>query len=168
MARAIAMCRCEKCGKEFQKINYLQNRKSADEWQKWAEANITFCEDCYKEEREAERKAADEKAAKENAELGLPALVGSEKQIAWAEKIRRDFVVEAEKQAEENEEMFAKTREEIGEQAEEQIESMRNIFDDFCAEHLRETSAKAWIEKRDDVEFFLSALNKYAAKRMSA
>ena len=54
--------------------------------------------------REAERKAraeahqvAGEKARAEAAAAGLPPLEGSERQVAWAEQIRRGILVEADK-----------------------------------------------------------------------
>lgn len=46
------------------------------------------CPECYKAKQQAEREAANQKAAEDNAAAGLPALVGTEKQIAWAETIR--------------------------------------------------------------------------------
>ena len=173
MARAIAMCKCEKCGKEFQKIQYLQNRKSANEWQKWAEANITLCEECYKEEREAERKAADEKAAKENAELGLPTLVGSEKQIAWAEKIRNEYVKAAAKEAAEMEEAYQEAKARGWEQAEEVKEKLDRVYGAFCKAFFAEDSAKAWIDARSDSAFgyeieFCKKWNAVCEKELSA
>lgn len=47
------------------------------------------CTDCWKEQQEAERNSASATAASEAAERGLPHLQGSEKQIAWAETIRK-------------------------------------------------------------------------------
>ena len=44
------------------------------------------CSDCY-EKQLAEQAAA---AAKENSDCGLPALLGTEKQVSWAEQIRND------------------------------------------------------------------------------
>ena len=153
MARAIAMCKCEKCGKEFQKIQYLENRKRADEWQKWAEANITICEECYKEEREAERKVANEEAAKENAELGLPALIGSEKQIAWAEKIRNEYVKVATAIAAKMEEAYQEAKARGWEQAEEVKEKLDRVYSAFRKAFFAEESAKAWIDARSDSAF---------------
>lgn len=49
---------------------------------------MKLCYDCYQTEREKENA----KAAAEAAEIGLPELTGSEKQIGWAEKIRLDAV----------------------------------------------------------------------------
>lgn len=66
--------------------------KSSDrEWklQKMAEG---LCPDCYKAQKEAERKAASEAAAEEAKKQGFAELKGSEKQIAWAETIRAKFM----------------------------------------------------------------------------
>ncbi len=49
----------------------------------WAERQGK-CPDCFRAEKQAEREAANQQAAQ-----NLPALVGSEKQIKWAEAIRR-------------------------------------------------------------------------------
>ena len=67
--------------------------KEADRQRKiaWYEEN-GLCPDCYRKQQEEEKKAAAEKAAAEAASLGLPELVGSPKQIAWADKIRVGIV----------------------------------------------------------------------------
>lgn len=53
----------------------------------WYEEN-GLCPDCYRKQQEKEKEAAAEKAAAEASNLGLPELIGSPKQIAWADKIR--------------------------------------------------------------------------------
>ena len=57
----------------------------------WYEEN-GLCPDCYRKQQEEEKKAAAEKAAAEASSLGLPELIGSPKQIAWADKIRVGIV----------------------------------------------------------------------------
>lgn len=49
-----------------------------------------LCKECFDAKREADFAARNAEAAAENAPL--PALTGSEKQIAWAESIRRDAI----------------------------------------------------------------------------
>ena len=83
MARGMVTCTCKKCGKSFSKVKYCASRRDAESWESWAVSNITICDEC----RAAERS---EKPAKKRE--GLAALTGSEKQIAWAEKIRDQFV----------------------------------------------------------------------------
>ena len=50
------------------------------------------CYDCLEKEKQAKRAAEAERLAKEAAENFLPELIGSEKQIIWAEQIRGEFV----------------------------------------------------------------------------
>jgi hypothetical protein len=47
-----------------------------------------LCPECYKARKEQEHAEATEKAKQETADLDLPELTGSERQIAWAETIR--------------------------------------------------------------------------------
>lgn len=48
-----------------------------------------LCAECYKAEQAAQRAAENAAAAESAQAAGLPALAGSEKQIAWAESIRK-------------------------------------------------------------------------------
>lgn len=66
--------------------------KSSDREWKLKRMAEGICPDCYKAQKEAERKAASEAAAKEAREQGFAELKGSEKQIAWAETIRAKFM----------------------------------------------------------------------------
>lgn len=93
MARAVATCTCERCGKQFEKIaRSLPNRAAADRYEDWAQGNYTLCEDCYREYRRETRAG---KAAPLLAELGLPPITGqSEKQIRYAEDLRNKALTE--------------------------------------------------------------------------
>lgn len=62
-----------------------QNRKQADSKARWAESQGWICEECTK----AEQAQISAQAAEQNANEGLPVLVGTEKQVQWAETIRR-------------------------------------------------------------------------------
>ena len=53
-----------------------------------------LCRECWQAKRDAEREAARKAAADWAAEQGLPELVGSPKQVAWAEAIRRDILAD--------------------------------------------------------------------------
>lgn len=90
MAKAIAHCKCEKCGEEFVKENRLMSRPAADSWTEWAEANITLCIKCWrKAEQEKDEKRYDELKD----ELRLPEITGkSDKQIAFANDLRVRYV----------------------------------------------------------------------------
>lgn len=82
-----------------------------------------LCPDCYKKAQEAEIKEAME-------EFNPSPLEGSEKQIAWAEKIRYGFIMEAKKQETSNT----------------QSEAIKKAIITFFA---GQTSAKFWIDNRD-------------------
>lgn len=58
----------------------------------WLENN-SVCTDCYKAAKEAERAAEAKIAAEKN--KGLPQLIGTPKQIAWAETIRAEILKDA-------------------------------------------------------------------------
>lgn len=76
------MVRCETCGKDF--LAYLDGKVKDREWK--LENWTWICEEC----KESEFQRKNQEAAAENAKEGLPALKGSEKQIAWAESIRAE------------------------------------------------------------------------------
>ena len=75
---------CPRCEKNDVAV-YAQNRKLADSKARWAEAQGWICDDCTKAEQAAESRHA----AERNAAEGLPPLTGTEKQVQWAETIRR-------------------------------------------------------------------------------
>lgn len=84
-----------KCGHEG--TVEISSRIKSSEREKYAEYKFAamVCPDCYKKQMEAERA---QKQAAENEELSeiiFPDLEGSEKQIAWAEDIRRAFALKA-------------------------------------------------------------------------
>lgn len=90
MARAIANCKCEKCGETFEKIAFKYNRTEADKWQAWAEKNCTICPDCWRKLQQEEDAA---KAAEIIKELHLPEITGkSEKQVKYANDLRNKLL----------------------------------------------------------------------------
>lgn len=73
---------CADCGTHVLVIG--RNRSDADRLAAWHKAEEHVCDDCR-----AKRLAIENaEAADANAASGLPALIGSEKQVAWAETIR--------------------------------------------------------------------------------
>ena len=91
MARAIAECKCNKCGAKFEKVQFRPNRKMADEWKAWAEENCTTCPDCWAKVKQ-EKDAAEAEALIEG--LHLPEIVGkSEKQVKYASDLRNKYIV---------------------------------------------------------------------------
>jgi len=65
--------------------------KQAERDRKLAWMATQPCRECEAAARKARHEAENAAAAATNIEAGLPALIGSEKQIAWAESIRADF-----------------------------------------------------------------------------
>lgn len=82
MAKATATCTCIKCSNTFYRYATKANRREADSWVQWAEANINLCPDCYNAERMERARGGAE----------LCELEGSPKQVAWAEDIRDKFL----------------------------------------------------------------------------
>ncbi len=64
------------------------------DWQikKWEESGL--CSDCYRKSIEDAREKANEAAAAAASKLGLPDLIGTEKQVAWATTVRQGFIDE--------------------------------------------------------------------------
>ena len=54
----------------------------------WMEGKL--CADCYKAQKDLERKQANERSADLASDLGFAQLTGSDKQIAWAQTIRQE------------------------------------------------------------------------------
>lgn len=92
MAKATAMCKCDKCGSEFVATATKYSRKEADSWEAWARDNYTTCSDCYQKEREEKKQAEAAAQAEQLNGFGLKPLTGSEKQVAWATDIRSKFI----------------------------------------------------------------------------
>ena len=99
-----------------------------------------ICPECYAAARKAEQEKAE-------AEYSLPELVGTEKQVAWAKKIRMKFIAQREEEAKRNAELYKRTQD-----TKENIEKHKALFAAFCDEFFGETSASAWIAKNADCE----------------
>lgn len=88
MAKAIAECTCERCGKQFTVSAVKRNSTEAESWKGWARQHYTMCDECIWKGREEEAASL----ASQAKEDGLPQLVGSPKQRVWAEQIRASFI----------------------------------------------------------------------------
>jgi len=77
---------CADCGDSVE--IWERNRREAGRKAEWHASQGHICESC-RQKRQAQENAA---AAAHNAEQGLPELTGTEKQIAWAETIRREMI----------------------------------------------------------------------------
>lgn len=143
MAKAYATCTCAHCGEEFVVTATRYSRKEADSWEKWAATHYDCCDECAAKMR-AEENARCAAAA---AEMGLPSLKGSAKQIAWAEKIRFDFVAAVDKAFDELLERYEKQKAEgkVDEFIEADIKAI-DITRKYVLEHI--TSAAWWIDHR--------------------
>lgn len=135
MAIARATCKCATCGKEFEKTTVKRNGKEADSWEKWAAKNFDECDECRQKRIQEERAAENMNAAKAAEDLGLPKLDGSEKQVAWAETIRIQFIRMMDEGIQEAKE-----------------DNAQRYFDELVSfkEWMlkKKTSASAWIEAR--------------------
>ena len=89
MSMAKITQRCEECGNEFEHRKKCHSSKDRESYEAWAAENITICPECYlKHKRQEER----EKREKFYAEYGIPAITtGTEKQIAYANKLRDEY-----------------------------------------------------------------------------
>lgn len=74
------------CG-HTETVQLFGKHTERERWIEWAERN-KVCPECYEKQKEETRQEATKQAAAEAIENGLPSLTGSEKQIAWAERIR--------------------------------------------------------------------------------
>ena len=88
MAKARAICRCRYCGNEFEYITHKHNSSEARSFEKWAAENIDECPDCKEKRISKEREEASRAAAEAAKAKAWPELTGTEKQIAWANRIR--------------------------------------------------------------------------------
>lgn len=102
------------------------------------------CKDCWMAQKQKEKELKNEMAKKENEKLELPKLMGSDKQIAWAETIRNPIIKAALKSKLE----YKKEEERTADQINAQNEIVR-IWENYKSKLIAEKSAKWWIENRD-------------------
>lgn len=101
-----------------------------------------LCPDCYKEEKKGEEKAFAEK-------YELPELQGSEKQISWAESIRKEKIEEFEKEK-------PAIRKGAG-------DDFADFLDKFTNHYYKNNSASWWIDHREWRAFKKALLGKAVA-----
>lgn len=112
---------CPTCGKEFKVRKVKQNRADCESYEEWAKEHPWNCPDCFKAEAEAERAADTERI---EAKYHLPAIIGvSEKQIAYASRLRYEYFAEEEKRIDET----IKVHSELTEEQVQQICKARNV-----------------------------------------
>jgi hypothetical protein len=97
-----------------------------------------LCADCYRAQKAAEQAAAKDEVADVIAQLGLPELEGTPKQIAWAQSIRAQRV-----------RALLDEAKAIGKTAAEFVAAYQTtVRGDYVRRALCETSAAVWIESR--------------------
>lgn len=130
MAKAKVTLTCPKCGKSFTRTKEVANSSEKFSWEAWMKANYSgVCPDCYEQEKAA-------KKAEEIREAGkaFPNLSGSEKQIAWAEKIRHEFLKDA--------------KAEVDASVGQKKKVLHGYYNFFCSRN----SAAWWIDNREQMK----------------
>ncbi len=92
-----------------------------------------LCPECWEVEKQRRFDEANAKAAAEAAEMELPKLTGSEKQIAWANTIRQDAIKKFERLVEINTKYIS----------DEEIQLLHLLWDRIL---IKQSSAKYWID----------------------
>lgn len=106
-----------------------------------------LCYECWQEQAERERRKQNEEATLANREAGLPALQGTEKQISWAETIRKKFADEGDTELQKVLEMA--TRQELAGEDLERFEGQFPLYQDAYRHILMDhTNAAWWIDNR--------------------
>jgi hypothetical protein len=115
------------------------NRRTRDSYAEYASQNKD-CSTCYQAALEAAREKENRESAEANAAAGLPALEGSEKQVAWAESIRRPAIERLRK---------VDTAELSPDLSPEAQAELRDALVLLVDEIVQQTSAKWWIDNRE-------------------
>jgi hypothetical protein len=147
------------CGHSEREQFYGPHR-DRDSRKKWKERGV--CPDCYRKQKAEERMKASQVAAEQAKESGLPALVGSGKQIAWAETIRKNALASAQNNV--------LSREDFAALPVDKQESGRGVFGVMRTARDRletETSAKWWIDNRDSVNRYCISCGEAALKTIN-
>lgn len=100
------------CGHEG-RVNITGPHKHR-EWKK-ERAFEKMCPECYEKYLQEEREKANKEAAAKAAEMELPELTGTEKQVAWANTLRQEMIDRLEKEIEDFESDEIEEKEEISE-----------------------------------------------------
>lgn len=145
MAIASVICTCTRCGNSFEHRKTCYNRSDANDYESWAAENITLCPACWRAEQDAKRLAKRDQAT---ANYALPTLTGSERQIAWADKIRGQFIVSIEQYLA------------SGDKPAERIARFRAAVNNVLADH---PDCRWWIDTRDE-DFRISGVRRDAIR----
>lgn len=130
------------CGHEG-RVNIIGPTKDRQRKSDWHFSGL--CPECYKKQLEEERAAANKEAAEKSAEMELPTLTGTEKQIAWANTLRIRFVEEF------NETFFGRKRNKVtlwDEGGNPVMEEVSTIYASFDWGIKSKVEARFWIDQR--------------------
>lgn len=117
----------------------------------WYESSC-LCPECYEAEKQRKFDEANAKATAEAKEYGLPELTGSEKQVAWANTLRQKWIAETEKWIDYSESRLERGRfQDNYEDAEMLRKAIAGMKKAMETRLLAETSARFWIDNRDEV-----------------
>lgn len=160
MAVAEAKCVCKTCGKTFTKTAYKRNRSEANSWEEWAEEHFDECNECYSKRMQ---EAAIQRRKEVMQDVECPTLIGSDKQVEWAERIRADFVKYFKKNEKELMETISTREKNLSKYEGNALESRirYQAQDKEELEHMRLTmrwtlsheNASWWINNREDLNY---------------
>ena len=128
------------------------------EWRK-KQCKLEICPECLKELHRKEAEAAAEKAEKQE----LPKLIGSPKQVQWAEQLRMKMINEIDRFVAERLIEMDQSKPEVKKEVELTLGTIHMIK--------HEQSAKFWIDSRNDASaryFVMAHFKEYAAKYQAA
>lgn len=95
MAKASVDLVCTVCGKSFTHSKICYSRAEANTYEDWARGHITMCAECYRKQEHEKRMIDIGKKVKAKLKLleaEFPPLNGTEKQIAYADRLRKEAV----------------------------------------------------------------------------
>lgn len=168
------------CGHEG-RVNIIGPTKDR-EWKK-EKAFEKLCPECYEKYLAEEREKANKEAMKKAEEMEFPVLLGTERQVAWANTLRNAVVDRYEKQLKSFEERLEQAKKYLEEMeakgipSDKKIEDVKlfvynkeskkvctskeEISDAFDYAILKYTEAKFWIESRFNSEILADFVEEY-------
>lgn len=155
MAIARAELTCPACGRTYLYETRKANTSEARSFIAWAQAHMTdrLCPDCYAKDRDADQA----QAAGTVSDLGWSDLTGSDKQVAWANQIRAQYIRTLDQHDTDHPDLVPQTL----------TDGLREILS-------RISDAKWWIDKRDfagtvkDISYAARKANPEAAAALKA
>lgn len=139
---------CSKCGKLAGKATGF-NRRDAEQKAAWFERRGAVCEDCQR----IVWQEKNQKALADSAAAGLPDLTGSEKQCAWAAKIRLPILSKLDDEAAKIVK-YLRTKPFLSEAAHAEVADAVALI---TSEIRNQTDASWWIDNRDkDAEILVA------------